>query len=378
MRIGIDARLWNESGVGRYTRNLVEQLQALDKNNEYILFIQEEDYESVKLKIKNSKFSLIKTEVHWHSLSEQIKFPKILNRENLDLVHFPYFSLSVFYRRPFVVTIHDLIINHFPTGKASTLFLPFYRLKLLGYRYVISKAAKKAKKIITVSNATKDEVTHHLNVDPGKIAVTYEGVDQNLKLKISGKSQLKNKDYFLYVGNAYPHKNLEMMIEAFNILISKNHNDTSLILVGREDYFYKKLKEKVKRMNLSSCIQFYGSAKDEELSDLYGNAKALILPSLMEGFGLPALEAMANKCLVLCSDISAFREICKDSTIYFNPKDAQDLSHQMGQIINNFGEADYYSDLKQKGFERSKEFSWEKMARETLGIYESCIGLRQG
>lgn len=371
MRIGIDARLWNESGVGRYTRNLIDQLQALDKNNEYILFVQDKDYGKIKGQISNIKWKIVKTNVRWHSFSEQTNFPRILNKENLDLVHFPYFSVPIFYNKPFVVTIHDLIINHFPTGKASTLFLPFYQLKLLGYKYVISKAAKKARKIITVSNATRDEIADHLKVNPDKITVTYEGISKITNDKSQIKNiKIQNKSYFLYVGNAYPHKNLERLFQAFNFLIPQ-YPSIFLVLVGREDYFYKKLKEKAESMNLSSHVEFLGDAKDEELFQLYKNAKALVLPSLMEGFGLPALEAMANKCLVLCSDIPAFREICKDSAIYFDPKNIQNMSDQMKQVVNHSNDSYYYSDLKQKGLERSKQFSWEKMAKETLNVYNS-------
>src|SRR5690242_4609839 len=128
MRIGIDGRLWNETGVGRYIRNLVWGLQEFDKKNEYVLFIKK-GLKIDDLRLKNDPWKVVETEIHWHSLAEQIKFPQILYKENLDLMHFPYFSLPIFYNKPFVVTIHDLIINHFPTGKASTLPYPLYLMK---------------------------------------------------------------------------------------------------------------------------------------------------------------------------------------------------------------------------------------------------------
>lgn len=382
MRIGIDARLWMESGVGRYIRNLVKNLLLIDKKNEYVLFVLSKDYEEIKaeLLIKNDKWKIVKTDIKWHTLSEQLKFPSLLYKENLDLVHFPYFSVPVFYNKPFVITIHDLIINHFPTGTASTLPSYLYNLKLMGYNFIISEASKKTKKIITVSNATKKEIIEHLRVPEDKIEVTYEGVGKefsNSNFQIPNNSQntkykILNTKYFLYVGNAYPHKNLERLLEAFKSLKFK-YPDVSLVLVGKEDYFSKRLKDKVKSVNIDNKIIFYGEVKDSELINLYKNAKALIMPSLMEGFGLPLIEGMANKCTILCSDIEVFKEICKDAAFYFNPKDILDIVNKIEELYLN-KEKDLEK-RKEIGLERSKLFSWEKMARETLKIYESSISV---
>src|SRR4051812_22356097 len=120
MKIGIDARLWNETGVGRYIRNLVKELQLIDKKNEYILFVRKADFDKVSSQIVNSKFLVKVADIRWHTIEEQIKLPRILNNENLDLMHFPYFSVPIRYKKTFVITIHDLILNHFSTGKAST------------------------------------------------------------------------------------------------------------------------------------------------------------------------------------------------------------------------------------------------------------------
>ncbi|MBI3092887.1 MAG: glycosyltransferase family 4 protein [Candidatus Levybacteria bacterium] len=376
MRIGIDARLWDESGVGRYIRNLVYNLQIIDKRNEYILFALNKDIQNSKFKNQNSKFRLVRADIRWHTIEEQLRFPPVLNKEKLDLVHFPYFSVPIFYNKPFIVTIHDLILHHFPTGEASTLPLPLYQLKLLGYKFVIGQAARKAAKVITVSNATKQEIVDHLRVDSEKIVVTYEGTNINSKFKIqNSKFKITNKKYFLYVGNAYPHKNLGRLIQAFDQIRSQEP-EAKLILVGREDYFYKRLKEKVKATKLQDSVLFYGEASDEELAGLYKNALALIMPSLMEGFGLPALEAMANKCLVLASDIPALKEICKDVALYFNPYDIDEIVERMRNVC--FNDLNHFSKNIEKGLERARRFSWEKMARETLTVYASCSSAGSG
>lgn len=226
--------------------------------------------------------------------------------------------------------------------------------------------AKNAKKIIVPSVATKNEVMDHLKISETKIAVTYEAVDdklkiENLKLKIG-----KYGKYFLYVGNAYPHKNLERLIKAFNE-ISKEYKDLRLVFVGNKDYFYQKLEKE----NISDKIVFYGKATDDELLTFYSNAIALVSPSLMEGFGLPVLEAMTNNCLVLCSDIPAFREIAKETVIYFNPYSISDIKEKLLLACSN--DSNHWNKFKEMAKTKEKEFSWEKMAKETLKVYEETF-----
>lgn len=359
MKIGIDARLWKQSGVGRYTRNLVRILQQIDKENKYSIFVLPKDLDDVKEVIKNKRFKIIPVDIKWHGLDEQIKLPGFLKKEKLDLVHFPYFSIPVLYNLPFVVTIHDLIIDHFPTGKASTLNPLAYYGKRLGYSLTISQCAKKAKKIITVSKATRDEIIDHLKVDKEKIVITYEGADIGI-LSTSEKPVMYGK-YFLYVGNAYPHKNLDQLISAFD-----NFKDSKikLVLVGVDDYFYQKLRGKVKNKN----IVFLGNVSDADLANLYQFAVAYVSPSLMEGFGLPVLEAMTHKCLVVASDIPVFREITGGNAIFFNPKDSKEIFVKLDEVQKNYSKLE---GVKKKAFLESKKYSWEKMVKETLKIYQS-------
>ncbi len=370
MRIGIDARLWNETGVGRYIRNLVWQLQQLDTKNDYVIFVTKGNTKDV-IKKANTHWKLIETDIHWHSLTEQIKFPQVLYKEKLDLVHFPYFSLPIFYNKPFVVTIHDLILSHFPTGKASTLPYPLYRLKRVGYDLVLDHAVKKAKKIIVPLIAVKDDVKKTLGVSESKIVVTTDGVDCSLSQTAAKKAKSDN-DYFLYVGNAYPHKNLDVLVEAFKAF-KKDHTDVQLILVGKNDFFYKRLHEKIKREKIDGII-FKHDVLDTELSRLYSHAKAFISPSKMEGFGLPPLEAMSVSCPVLLSDIPAFREVCGSSAFYFDPLSVADLTKQM-HLVYNLDESERQKRIT-TGLKRVGNFSWEKMAKETLAIYESSFSLR--
>lgn len=391
MKIGIDCRLWEQTGIGRYTRNLVFNLLKIDRKNKYILFVRNKDLDQVKFQISNfltiyriplqqDKFQIVKIDISWHTIREQVMFPEILKRENLDLMHFPYFSAPIYYNRPFVVTIHDLIQLHFRTGKVSTLPWPFYAFKYLGYKYVILKTSQKARKIIAVSNSTRSEIMDHLKIPKEKIEVIHEGVGLQItnhklqnKLQITNKLQnykfsISNTKYFLFVGNVYPHKNTDALLNAFSILL-KYYSNVNLLFAGKEDYFYKRLKKAVKKLNLSQNVKFLGDIPDEELSLYYKNAIAEVVPSFMEGFGLPALEAMAHRCVVLASDIPSLKEVCGDNVIYFNPYDENDLAEKMKIVY----EGKFDKKIVEKAYLRSQEFSWAKMAKQTLKIYEDSL-----
>lgn len=371
MRIGIDARLWNETGVGRYIRNLVQNLGKIDAKNAYTLFLKQEEYESVPLPGKN--FTKVLADVMWHGLAEQVRFKQIVEKEKLDLVHFPYFSYPIGIQTKFVITIHDLIIDHFPTGKASTLFSPFYFLKTLGYHMVLKSAINHAQKIITVSGATKGEIIDHYHADPEKILVTPEGIDtaflQEKDLPAGRQAEKVDvpKKYFLYVGNVYPHKNVSKLLDAF-ALMQKENSDAHIIFVGKEDYFSKKVEQEVLTKNIVQVL-FYHHINDRQLSFLYQHAIALVTPSLMEGFGLPALEAMAHTCLVLASEIPAFLEVCGDVPLYFDPYNTKDIAEKL-QVAYK-GEVAHIQQKKSEGLKRAKTFSWKKMAQQTLEIYQS-------
>jgi len=374
MRIGIDARLWEQTGVGRYIKNLCLNLQKIDKKNDYVLFIRKEDLESVKKELKNPKWSIVEANIKWHSVAEQVELPLLLNKEKLDLVHFPYFSVPISYRKPYVVTIHDLIINHFSTGEASTLAYPLYLGKRLSYKFVVKHAAKRARRIIVPSDATKEEIIDHLKISAKKINIIPEAAEIQVKSQKLSIRQAQDKSqslgkYFLYVGNAYPHKNLASLIYAFN-KISKEYKELKLILVGQKDYFYKKLEQE---NALSDKIIFYGKASDSELANLYANAIALVMPSLMEGFGLPVLEAMSLRCLAVCSDIPSFREVAANSAVYFKPEDANDIKETMKSVyVNN---EKYRQEKLEMGFKRAQKYSWKKAAEETLNVYESSVNV---
>jgi len=371
MTIGIDARLWNQTGVGRYIRNLSLNLQKIDKKNNYVLFIRSEDREDVKELIRDKNWKLVTADFGWHSISEQIRFPKAINSQNLDIMHFTYQQgVTIFYKRPYVITVHDLIKHHFMTGKASTGPIWLYGFKMLSYKILINLAVKNASKIIAVSKNTKDEIFDHLMVNKKNVEVIYEAADDFKVTQIKSPNLGK---YFLFVGNVYPHKNVENLIKAFNLVSGKEN--VKLVFAGTDDFFYKRLKKQTSSFIKNNLIIIKENVDDLELAGLYENAVALVRPSYMEGFSLPPIEAMSLDCLVLASDIPVHKEIFGGNIFYFNPNDFVDMSEKMNYVLNL--DKKTKEEKIKKGRELARSFSWEKTARETLKIYESSAGIRQ-
>lgn len=362
-KIGFDARLIDESGVGRYIKNLLYEFDKRVLKDDLFIYLKKESYE--KVNFNNKRIVKRLADVRWHTLKEQFIFKRILENDNLDLVHFPYFSYPVFYRKKFVITIHDLIIDHYPTGVASSLPAPLYRLKLLGYKKVLSNAVKKSEKIIVPSQATKVELLNVYKANNSKIEVIYEGFDTRIR---KGKSkELVSDNFILYVGNAYPHKNLQNLIDAYSNLRKKTQID--LILIGRNDFFYKRINKGIKGVKVLHDVD------DSTLFEYYTNARLFIMPSLMEGFGLPLLEAMSLSCPVVSSDTNALKEIGGDACLYFDPKRVEDIEEKIESVL--LGKVNTY-EMKKRGLVQAEKFSWKSCADKTLKIYESCDSLRQG
>jgi glycosyltransferase involved in cell wall biosynthesis len=274
------------------------------------------------------------------------------------------------------VTIHGLILLNFPTVKGTTLNPLYYKIKFLAYKLTIGLGIRRAKKIITVSEFTKQDIKRNYSWIKDKVVVTYEACDKEKKVAKKSESDsriLKKygiiKPYILYVGNAYPHKNLERLIESFQD-VGRENRELSLVLVGKEDYFYSQLKKLKSRIGIEKVI-FAGFVPDDDLDVVYAASKAFIFPSLYEGFGLPPLEAMSMGVPVLSSDHLCMKEILGDSACYFDGRKKHEIANAILKISND---QVFSGSLKEKGFKQVSQYSWEKMARETRDVY--CESLR--
>lgn len=366
MRIGIDGRLYTQTGVGRYIRNLITELSELDFDNEYFVYLRKEEYDSFIPFGKNWVKRL--ADIRWHTVKEQFVFPKLLIQDNLDVAHFPYFNVPIFYPGKYLLTIHDLIVDHFDTGRASTLPYPIYLGKRIGYKISLTLGIKKADWITAISKTTKQEIVDHYGISKDKINVTYDALDTSFlnTVKTHKTENYYKFPYILYVGNAYPHKNLKRLIDSFTLLIKKAK--VKLVLAGDDNYFYPRLKKYTDNLGLSTEVVFFGNANDKQLMNLYSNSFCLIFPSLMEGFGLPNFEVIACGKLPVMSDIPVFREIWGETVDYFNPYNEEDMAARILSVIKMPG--DKYQKKLNILKKRLADFSWKKTALETLRIYK--------
>ena len=372
MRIGIDARFYGSigKGLGRYTEKLITHLEKIDSTNQYFIFLRRENFDEYVPAREN--FQKVLADYPWYGWQEQFLLPILLFRCKLDLVHFPHFNVPILYGKKFVVTVHDLILLRFPTTENTTLGRLGYAVKYVLYRLVIARAVKRALAVLTVSHFTKNDIITHYPDAAGKLFVTTEAAQDECffvqkevcshileRLGIKEPSHGKIGEYFLYVGNAYPHKNLEAIVSA-----AQDFPEWKFVFVGKEDFFYRRLKKSAARVK---NILFVGFVSDRDLSVLYRYAGAYLFPSRYEGFGLPGLEAMQYGLPVLASNQGALPEVYGDAALFFDPDKPSDMTRVIRQFLE-------YSDeervcLKGNGFARASMFHWCDMAETTLEVY---------
>lgn len=379
-RIGIDARMYQiPGGIGRYCRELVSGLEKVDDQNEYYIFLNNEGYDLYKPSKPN--FHKVKANVGWYGFSEQLRMPFIWKSVKLDLIHATHFNKSIFYRfKPYVVTIHDLTYSIVAKEGMKISKLPplIFEIKQFVYERAIKDVIRHAKRVIVPSYNSKQDIIAAYRIKGDKVAVTYESVDSNFTpderkpifKELEDRFGIKKEKYFVYIGNASPHKNLKRLILAFDIL-AKEKKDIQLVLAGKKEKFYASLEEWVERDGVGDGrIIFTGVVSDDELKALLANSYACAFPSLAEGFGIPPMEAMACGTPVLTSATSCLPEIFENSAIYFNPYLETSMAEKMKMIIEN---PRMREEFIKKGFEHIKKFSWEKMARETRDVYLSVL-----
>ncbi|MFW0837841.1 MAG: glycosyltransferase family 4 protein [Candidatus Komeilibacteria bacterium] len=368
LKIGIDARMYGprSRGLGRYVQQLVDHLAQLDTYNEYYILLGPHNWDDFQTKNKNFVKILVKS--HWYSWREQIFLPLLLWRLRLDIMHWPHFNVPLLYRGSFIVTIHDLIMSHYPDSRATTLPAWLYWLKLQAYRFVLRHAIIKSSSIITVSHFTKQDIERYYPQVMHKISVTHLGfaVDHQISQPVDLSHYGIDRPYILYVGAAYPHKNLYRLLQAWKLLQPELKDAYQLVLVGQRDWFYQTLQDESREQQLDRNVVFTGYIYDKELPIFYQFSLAYIFPSYLEGFGLPAIEAQSYGIPVLAANNSSLPEVLAESAVYFDPFDINDIAAKMAKVISN---EDLRDKLKQAGYKNTQRFDWNKLAQQTKQIY---------
>jgi len=384
MRIVIDARMYGleHAGIGRYISNLIRTIshqQSAISNQQFILLVRKSKVDEIKKEV-GRKLRLEVADYPHYSFQEQIFLPISLLKIKPDLVHFPHFNVPILWWGKQVVTIHDLIKHESKGRETTTRSGLLYWFKYLNYRFLVWLAVKRAVKVIVPSNYWKKELGQRYKLKQEKIVVTYEGVEKKFQIsnfqfpisnKILGKYKIK-KPFLIYTGSLYPHKNVERLVEAVKILNQPstiNHQSlVTLVIVCSRSVFYERFEKKIKEMKAEELVNLVGFVPDEDLVSLYQGAEAFVFPSLLEGFGLPGLEAMACGCPVICSDIPVLKEIYNEAAEYFDPDDIDDIAEKIKKVIKDKRTS---NTLIKKGFKQVKKYSWQRMAEQTLEVYKN-------
>ena len=292
-----------------------------------------------------------------------------MNQEACDLVHFPHFNVPIRYRRPYIVTIHDLILSLYPGQKMKSWY------HKLGYKMVIKNAAKKSAHIIAVSENTKKDIIEHFNVPPQKVSVIYNGVSPEFKPfsdydkveKTLKKYDIK-KNFLLYTGVWRGHKNLERLIQALYILREEKELDVQLVMTGKPDPHYPEVLAAIDRFKLQDQVITPGLVESDELVHLYNAASIYVFPSLYEGFGLPPLEAMSCATPVVASNRSCIPEVCgAGNALFFDPENPGDLANKVDRL---YRDADLQAEFIDKGLTQAQRYNWQDSHEKTVALYD--------
>lgn len=370
MNIGLNALLMGgtRAGIGNYIYNLLKALACVDADNKYQVFVNKQYPAGLWAHNQEPVPVNLTSQGSWaRILWEQILLPSSIAKRDIDIMHFPDYSLPVLLgSKPSIITVHDLTYKLFPET--------FSRGKLLTKLALLGPSLRKAAGIIAVSNNTKKDLIEVCGVSPERITVIHNGVDPEVfKPMESGKvrEQLAVKynlepGYILYVGTLEPRKNITTLIKAFKILKKSRRLPHKLVIAGGKGWLYREIFQAVSELGLEQEVLFTGYISADELPLFYNGAGVFVYPSLYEGFGLPPLEAMACGIPVVTSDSSSLPEVVGDAGIMVNPTEVEALSDAIDRILSDCQLADR---LSVQGLQRAQGFTWEQCSRKTMAVY---------
>lgn len=359
----VDAR-WLETGLGRYTFDLLAGLRR--HRDGLVVRVITRGQHVTRLEPYCDKLSIV--DVPIYTLREQLRI--LWAARGADLLHVPHYNAPLLYPGKLVVTIHDVIHIVDPTYARS----PAGRL----YAFpMLNLVARKARHIITVSRYSKAQIVERLCIAPSKVTVIYSGVDapfgclglEEARRKVSRFVPVP-RPYVLYVGNLKPHKNVVSLIRAFALLRERGLKDPQLVIVGDDPRWKGELLAEISNLKVEEHVSFLSNLSGDLMPHLYTSAELLVLPSFVEGFGLPVLEAMACGTPVVCSRAASLPEVAGDAAEYFDPASVEALAAAIERVL---GSRELQGVLRRKGLERARQFSWDESARRHCEVYRKVL-----
>lgn len=368
MQIGINLIPFKSyQGMEVFTENVLRRIFPLAPHIQFTMFATQSlpknlliEGANVNLVITSSRFS----KPLYSALYQHVWLPVLCKIHKIDLLFAPSPAAPFFYRNK-VVTLHDCAYDRFPEAR-SFLSKMYVWLMYQGAKYF-------ARHIVTVSRFSRQELEDLYHIDPNRVSVICEAppdlpdIDEETALKVRGKFYIR-KEYFLYVGSMRPRKNLERTIMAFRKFLEKREKDFLFVMAGKVDSKFLDIRKIIERESLTSSVILTDFVTQAEKVALYKGARALIFPSLYEGFGLPVLEAQSLGVLVLTSNTSALPEVAGKGALYVNPYSVDEIANGMIRIAED--EA-LRAKLISVGFENVKRFSWDITARQLLDLFKS-------
>jgi glycosyltransferase involved in cell wall biosynthesis len=364
MHIVIDARI-RRASTGRPVDRLLEHLQSLDKTNRYTVLLEPSD----DWKPKSHRFKPVPCKYKQFSFNplQQITFAWQLYRLKPDLVHFTLTGQQpVFYFGKQITLTHDLTM--FKYARAGRLPKWLHWLRMRGYKFLVWQSHRKAKKILVPTEYVRDAVAKYHLFTNRRLVITPEASEPPIA-KPEQTPEQAPEEFILYVGSAFPHKNLKRLVNAFELL-KPSHPELKLVLVGKREYHAKQLRRWAKTKPFFHDIVFTGFVSEAELKWYYNHAQVYVFPSLSEGFGLPGLEAMVHGCPVVSSNATCLPEVYGEAAHYFNPEDIEDMTAKIHEVL---AKDSLRQKLIQNGHKQARKFSWQKMAEQTLDAYKSVL-----
>jgi glycosyltransferase involved in cell wall biosynthesis len=371
LRIGIDFHVAGGiyQGVRTYLANVIEGMLKAESEWDYYVYAQhpkelghwKDNHANLtpkKLPSASGRFNLL------------VGFPACALRDRLALFHSQY-VLPAYLPCKSVLTIHDILFESHPE------FFPKFHRWLM--KFFVPYSAKRANRIICVSEFTKQEISRYYGVPDKKVIVTYEGAssmfapirDKDLILSKMRQYGIGTK-YVLFVGRIEPRKNIVGILKAFGHLKKKGHKRLSLVIVGHQDKIFRErtLFSEIKAHGLQSDVVFTGGVSEQDLCILYSGAEVLVYPAFAEGFGLPVLEAMACGTPVITSNVTSLPEVAGNAAILINPYSPAEIAGSLERVLSDEG---LRNELSAKGLERAKKFSWEGTAEKTIEVYRKVL-----
>lgn len=377
MKIGINALYLIPGRVGGseiYLRRLISALSRVDGENEYIVFTNRENSGTFEMGPNFREHHCpVRALIRPHRIAwEQLVLPYRVREHRLDVLHSPGFVAPFYCPCPSVVTILDLIYMEFPET--------FPVLARFWMHFLVKHSARRASALITLSGYSRDEILWALDVPSSKVEVVYMGGGEKRGREISREEAepvLKkygiSRRYILTVAAAHPHKNLLRLIQAYYQL-RKSDPGNQLVVVGvMHGRHFSRLSDQVRRLDLEDSVVFTGWVPEEEKEIIYSRARMVAFPSLLEGFGLPILEAMRLGLPVACSDVPSLKEVAGEAAYFFNPYSIEEISRALSACLDD---EELRKKLFEKGLVQSSRFTWEKTARDTLRMYERAAGMK--